>query len=410
MLKNRWYILFCAAIVIGSTSGVNIWSIFRNPLIQEIGATPSSAALPYSVFLIVLGLTSPFGGKLMDKIGAKKVLALGVTLWSLGWFMSGFATSVPMLVFTFGLLAGIGDGFIYTNIVVNALKWFPDRKGFVSGLIVGAAGLGPLIFAPLGYYIISQFNVMMAFKVMGVIFFVLMMIFALQVTSPALGYKPEGWNPPEIDPVQKTKMVEKSPKELIRDPLFYFLWIAFAFGTAAGAMMVAHASAIAQVQTGITAAAATAIVSIFSIFNSGGRLFWGTLSDRIGRYYTMMAVYTVAAVAVLSLTRVSTTGSFTACVAVIATCWGGTLAIFPTITTELWGAKNSGVNYGLMFLGYSMGGFLGPRVAGQSVEMTGSYNVAYTISTVMLVVGLVIFIGVTTQLRKRFVKGSLSGK
>lgn len=405
MRTNRWLIFVLAVMVAFYTAGLNVWSIFQKPLIEQLGATPSSAALPYSICIIMMALAGPFSGRIMDKYGPRVAMLIGIVFWSVGWFASGYATSMTQLIITFGILVGIGDGFIYQNAVANTVKWFPDKKGMIAGLFVGICILGPLYFGPLGQYIITNYDVLMAFKIMGIQSLVFMGLLAMFIKAAPEGYKPAGWEPPVLAEGVKPKHADfgdKTPGQVVRDPIYYILLIAYACGVTAGSMMVAHASPIAQFQMGVTPEQAVGIVSSFFLFNGAGRLFWGFLSDRIGRYYTMMAVFVVNAIAIISLTQItSSVTAFVLTLGVIAMCWGGNMAVYPAITNDLWGSKNAGANYGLMFLGFAGGGYIGPRLAGKSVELTGSYNTAYTIDMVLCIVGLLLFIIVAKMVRTR---------
>ena len=198
--KNRWVIL--AALVINNIclGATYVWSIFNTPLMEANGWQLSQVSLAYSLLLLVTFFANPISGQLQNKVGPQKLMLVALVFWGGGWFLTGFATSLPQLYLFFSLVVGIGTGFGYNTVVSTIPRWFPDRKGLANGLVIGASGLSPLPFAPIGYFLLDRFGVQNSFKGLGIIFLVLMAATFWLITAPPQGWKPEGWVPPPPPP------------------------------------------------------------------------------------------------------------------------------------------------------------------------------------------------------------------
>ncbi|WFO13328.1 MFS transporter [Edwardsiella ictaluri] len=190
---QRWLILLASGVILCQVSYINIWSLFQQPLLAYIpGATISQVVLVYSLLLIFIGLTAPFAGRMMDRFGPRIVIGAGCALWALAWYLASFATQMWHLYLTAGILAGIADGFIYTNCVVNVVRWFPDKKGLAGGTIVAFASLGPFLWKPIAMAYFDPSHPTAFYALSALIFLLTMVLLALFLSAPPVGYQPSG--------------------------------------------------------------------------------------------------------------------------------------------------------------------------------------------------------------------------
>lgn len=376
---KRWLILLFAGIIVGGTAFLNIWSIMQKPLLALFpGSTPSEIVVVYSLTLGMMGLTAPFAGRAMDKFGPRIVLIMGCVMWCVGVYLTSFATQLWHIYVTYCLLIGVGDGLLYTNCVVNTVKWFPDRKALAAGVIATFGALGPMVWAPLAMHFMNGApNVLSIYTNFAVIFVFSMLLLAFFVVPPAEGYKPEGWDPSQSKTGAKLALADKGISGIVRDPVFYAVVLTFMCGTGTGGMMVGHSAAIGINQIGMTPEVAASTVSVFALCNAAGRIILGWCSDHFGRFLTQGCVFLVYILGALVLNIASSTPLFMAGCGLIALGWGGTWASYPAIVSEFWGPRNLGANYGLVFIGASIGGYVYPKIAAVAVETTGTYTLAY---------------------------------
>ncbi|QPR29504.1 OFA family MFS transporter [Edwardsiella hoshinae] len=389
---QRWFILLASGVILCQVSYINIWSLFQQPLLAYIpGSTISQVVLVYSLLLIFIGLTAPFAGRMMDKFGPRIVISGGCAAWALAWYLASFSSQMWHLYLTAGILAGIADGFIYTNCVVNVVRWFPDKKGLAGGVIVAFASLGPFIWKPIAMAYFDPSHPTAFYALSALIFLLTMVLLALFLSAPPTDYQPassrQGNGAPPSAPLNTPSI---SPKGMVRDPAFYVVFPTFSLAVGSGAVMVGHSVAIAVNQLGLDLADAASTVTVFALFNLAGRLLWGALSDRFGRFICQAAIFALYCLGALALMRADTYLLFMAGCATFALCWGGSYAIYPAMISELWGSQHLGVNYGILYLlGPASGSLIFPRIAAQAYEQSGSYAQAYYAIIVIALISLV---------------------
>ncbi len=403
-IMKRWLILLFAGVIVAGTAFLNIWSIMQKPLLALFpGSTPSEVVLVYSLTLAAMGLTSPFAGRAMDKFGPRIVLIFGCIMWCVGVFLTSFATELWHIYVTYCLLIGVGDGLLYTNCVVNAVKWFPDRKALAAGIIATFGALGPMVWVPIALNLMDgASSVLDIYQGFAVIFVFSMLLLAFFVVPPAPGYKPEGWDPSKAASKGKGIILShKGISGIVKDPVFYAVVLTFMCGTGTGGMMVGHSAAIGINQIGMTPAVAASTVTVFALCNAAGRIVFGWCSDNFGRFITQGCVFLIYIIGANVLNIATTTPMFMIGCGLIACGWGGTWASYPAITSEFWGPENLGANYGLVFIGASIGGFVYPKIAGYAVETTGHYTLAYICAMAFAAAGIVIVYWMSTMYKKR---------
>ncbi|USD63828.1 OFA family MFS transporter [Vibrio sp. SCSIO 43140] len=378
---------FCINLCLGI---LYAWSVFNKALVSEWGWSAADASSPYAIATITFSICLLVAGVLQDRMGPRNILILGATLTGLGMIASSFAESVMMLNITFGMITGAGIGFGYACLSPSAMKWFhPSKKGMVNGLIAAGFGLAAVYLAPLTSSLIGSMGISSAFMVLGVGVLIIAVPLAATINNPPAGYQPEA---PKVKagqaPVQVKKATDISWKAMLKTPQFYSLWVMYAFAAAAGLMIIGNITNIASVQANLPNA--VYLASLLAIFNSGGRIAAGILSDKIGGVRTLMLAFILQGVNMVLFSTFTSEFMLIIGTAVAAVGYGTLLAVFPSLTAEYYGLKNYGTNYGVLYTSWGIGGAIGAAIVGYSMTHGGGYNLAYTISAVMMGVCIVL--------------------
>jgi len=379
---NRWMRVVGAILVQLALGSIYAWSIFNTPLATELGYTDSKDLLVLGIFATSLagfGLFVQVGGRLQDKRGPRQIAMLSGVIYAIGYIISWqFTDSIGMMYVGYGVLgAGVGIG--YSCALSCCVKWFPDKRGLVSGLSVAGFGAGTFIFAQVGQYIINNGSspsagLSDAYLYLGLIFLAMVVGGSQLLCDPPTGYCPAGWTPPKTGAGSTAKKQFK-PKEMVKTKSFFLLWVMFVLSATCGLMMIGNVGNAGKSLTEnatIVAENAT-IVGILAIFNGAGRIVWGMVSDKLGRTKAMKIMFLLqgiilfgAAAFMMSDPANETTAfvGFTAFVSLVGFCFGGNFALFPPTTSEYFGTTNFGNNYGLVFTSYAVGGIIGGLMPG----------------------------------------------
>jgi len=345
---------FCMQLAFGAVYG---WSVFLNPLREQFGAGKAEANLTFTITLAVLGVTAGFGGCLQRWIGPRSTATIAGLLYGCGVILSGFAPNLGTLYLSYGVLGGIGLGFGYIVPLAVLIAWFPDKRGFITGLAVTGFGLGALVTSPLATELIRVYGVQSTLIVLGAAF-LLIAVAAAQFLRPApADYAPPGWTPVMQ---QTSSSTEMTLGEALRTPHWYLLWSILALNVTAGAALISVAAPLAQELTQVGPATGATAVCVISLFNGMGRLVWGAVSDRVGRQNAFMAMFLLQTVAFAALPAVDQFWLLLAPAAVIALCYGGGFGTMPAFATDVFGPKNAGAIYGAMLTAWSAGAIVGP--------------------------------------------------
>jgi OFA family oxalate/formate antiporter-like MFS transporter len=346
---------FCMQLALGAVYG---WSIFLNPLREQFGASRPETNLTFTITLAVLGVTAGFGGGLLRRIGPQATATIAGVLYGGGVILSGFAPNLRTLYVFYGVLGGVGLGLGYIVPLAVLIDWFPDRRGFITGLAVTGFGLGALVTSPLATELIKAVGVQSTLTMLGIAY-LLIVVAAAQFLRPApAGFSPPGWA--SVAPQQAASRGQVTLSVALRTPQWYLLWLMLALNVTAGAALISVAAPLAQELTQVGPALGALAVCVISLFNGLGRLFWGALSDRLGRPHTFLALFLLQISAFAALPAVDHFGILLIPAAVIALCYGGGFGTMPAFTTDVFGAKNAGTIYGAMLTAWSAGAIAGP--------------------------------------------------
>jgi len=363
------------------------WSVFKKALVVDFGWSNADASLPYTVAIITFSLSLLVAGIVQDRMGPRRVLIFGTSLVGLGMIVSSFATTPLMLTLTFGVLTGSGIGFGYACLSPSAMKWFhPSKKGLVNGLIAAGFGLAAVYLAPLTSTLITTYGINTSFLILGVAVLIIAVPLACTINNPPVGYEP----PAPANGLSKaaTKPIDINWRGMLKTPQFYSLWVMYAFASAAGLMIIGNITSIAATQANITDAAY--LVVILAIFNSGGRVAAGMLSDKIGGVKTLMLAFIMQGINMVLFVSFKTDFTLMIGAAIAGVGYGTLLAVFPSIIADFYGLKNYGANYGVLYTAWGISGFIGPVVAAFAVDTTGTYTLAYTVCAVMVAIAIVL--------------------
>ncbi len=376
---NRWLVVLGAVLLQLCIGAIYSWSLFNQPLMDKFGWSKNETVLTFSIAIFVFAFTTIFSGRLQDKIGPKKIATIGGMLYGTGLFLASKATSITLLYISFGVLAGIGVGFVYVCPLSTCIKWFPEKKGFITGIAVGAFGLGSLVFKSIILSLLASKGVSETFFYLGIIFMILILLGAQLLRLP-----PEGYNMNDKNSINSIEQNNFTVKEMMRTKSFYFIWIMYLFGCISGLLVIGLAMDIGIQLAGLEPAVATNAVAMIALFNAGGRLIWGTASDKIGRIKVVLFMFIITAICMIVLSVVPLNFIiFFTCLAGVSFCFGGFLSVFPTITGEFYGIKNLGSNYGLVYQAYGIAALVGPII----VANVGGLKPTFMISAVLAIIG-----------------------
>lgn len=395
--KKRWLVLIASCLINLCIGSLYAWSVFAAPMAEYIGSlkgitmTASNLAIVFTVANSVGPVTMISGGKLNEILGTRMVILIGGLMFGGGMLVSGFATEKTLLIIGYGLLTGLGMGAAYGCTITNTVKFFPDKKGLIGGISTASYGLSSVLIPPLANRLIDQMGIARAFRVIGIVMMILIAVCSLFIEKCPDDFQPDGFTAVKSNLPKKTSAsTDKNWKEMLASPVFYVMILMMTCGAFSGMMCISQTSNIAQTNIGLTPAAAALMVSVLALFNAGGRVGAGYISDKIGRIGTLRIalILSLLGLGILYLCGSGQTALFVAGISCIGISFGAFMGVYPGFTSEQFGSRYNGVNYGIMFIGFAFAGCFGPTVMGRILGATGSYAMAFVIAAVISVCGL----------------------
>ncbi|HEX7623299.1 MAG TPA: OFA family MFS transporter [Anaeromyxobacteraceae bacterium] len=365
------------------------WSVFSKQLVEAVdkggfGWTKMQATLPYTVAIAFFAIMMIPAGLIQDRVGPRVVASAGGILSGLGLLVASFAGPGAVLpaVLGFGVLGGSGFGLGYAAATPAAVKWFPpEKKGLITGLVVAGFGVAPVYIAPLSKYLLGAYGTAASFRILGFGFLVAATAFAQLVRNPAAPVLPKK---DAVASALASARPELTWRDMIRTPAFWSLWLRYACAATAGLMIIGHMAKIVAVQSGNTVKIGFVFVALLACFNAAGRVVAGVVSDYVGRVVTIGLVCVFQALAMFLFSNFTSIGGFVVGAAVVGFSYGACLSLFPATVADTWGTKNLGLNYGILFTAWGVGGVFGPMLAGWIADRTGSYANAYDVAGALL--------------------------
>lgn len=364
------------------------FSVYVNPLIEKYNWSKSSVSLAYTLNIIFTAVVPLCCAKLRKKLKINKYCLIGAFFYSAGIILCGFIQgSVYEFYLYFGVLTGAGIGFVYTSLAIYVVQMFPDKKGMAAGLYTACYGCAPFFWAPLASWLIINKGLDSAFMYIGIFFMaglVLVTRFLPEIPSDfAQAMSRQQSATPEAPSVY-----EKTPGELLTTPLFYVIMVLYTCGMSSGAMALGLGSPILQSSLGYSPETAAIVVGFFAIASASGRLFWGFLSDKIGRPNVLICLCVITAVSMITLSYTRTEFLFIPAIMCIPFCYGAYACTISPATVECFGKKHFATNYNMVFQVFAFSAVIGPQVISLSEMLTGGFQAAFSVAVVLALVGL----------------------
>jgi OFA family oxalate/formate antiporter-like MFS transporter len=389
-MKNRWTIAIAGVFLQVALGAVYAWSVFRVPLAKQFGWSISEVTLTFTISIFVLGISAFFGGLWLNRKGPRIVAITGGFLYGMGVFLASFSDhKLWWLYLTYGVIGGIGLGFAYIVPVAVLVKWFPDRRGLITGIAVGGFGAGALVTAPIATRLIQSVGVLQTFAYLGIAFLIVTVVAGYLMQNPPEGWRPEGWKPTASEVSQRAGH-DYTLGEALRTWQWWALWLLLFLNTSAGISVISQESPLFQELARVTAVAAASMVGIASIGNAFGRVFWAWASDSITRRATFVVMFLTQAVLFWILPSISSASVLTFVTFVILMCYGGGFGTMPAFVADYFGSKNVGPIYGLMLTAWGFASAFGPLLIAYMRQSSGTYRGALHVIALVMAVSVVL--------------------
>ncbi len=387
---KRWGIALAGILMQMALGAVYAWSVFRTPLVKQFHWSISQVTLTFTICIFVLGVAAFFGGLWLNKAGPRPVALTAGVLYGLGVFLASFsAYKLWWLYLSYGIIGGAGLGFGYIVPIAVLVKWFPDRRGLITGVAVGGFGAGALVTAPVATRLIQSVGVLHTFAYLGVAYLIVVVATGLFMQNPPAGYAPPGWKPSETQVKQRT-IEDYTLGRALGTWQWWALWLALFLNTSAGISVISQESPMFQEIAKVTAIVAAGMVGIASIGNAVGRVFWAWVSDAITRRWTFVVIYLFQAVLFWVMPSLTTASLLTVLTFVILMCYGGGFGTMPAFAADYFGAKNIGPIYGLMLTAWGFASAFGPLLIAHLRQTGTSFAHGLHVIAVILLVSVVV--------------------
>jgi OFA family oxalate/formate antiporter-like MFS transporter len=390
MKTNRWGIAVAGVLLQVALGAVYAWSVFRVPLAKQFGWSISEVTLTFTISIFVLGISAFFGGLWLNRKGPRIVALTGGFLYGAGVFLASFSGhKLWWLYLTYGVIGGVGVGFSYIVPVAVLVKWFPDRRGLITGVAVGGFGAGALITAPVATRLIQGVGVLSTFAYLGIAFLLVTVVSGYFMQNPPEGWKPEGWTPAGTQATQQSNR-DYTLGEALRTWQWWALWLLLFLNTSAGISIISQEAPLFQELGRVSAVAAASMVGLASIGNALGRVFWAWASDSITRRATFVVMFLAQVALFWTLPSIHSAGMVTIVAFIVLMCYGGGFGTMPAFAADYFGSKNVGPIYGLMLTAWGFASAFGPLLIAYMRQASGTYRGALHVIAVVMAVSVVL--------------------
>jgi len=392
-IPNRWGIALAAVIMQICLGAVYGWSVFKIPLMRTEHWAEVDVQLNFTLAILFLGVGTVIGGLWQDRVGPRLVATVAGVLYGLGYLIAAYGNahhSLGTIYAGYGVLSGLGMGMGYITPVATLVKWFPDKRGLMTGVAVCGYGAGALVMSPIAARLIQSRGIPFTFAALGIVYLIVVIICAQFYANPPQGWRLPGWEPRGAV-AKAASTYDFTVREAASTWQFYLLWLMLFLNVSAGIMIISQASPMAQSKefVGMTALQAASMVGLISIFNGLGRVFWAWVSDFIGRARVYFLLFAIQAVVFFLLPHIHNATMFSVAFAIIGLCYGGGFGTMPSFTADFFGAKYMGGIYGWILLAWGAAAIPSPIMIARLHQKTGAFSTAVYIIAVVMVVSLV---------------------
>lgn len=389
-MSNRWTIAVAGVLLQVALGAVYAWSVFRAPLIKQFGWSVSEVTLTFTISIFVLGIAAFFGGLWLNRRGPRIVALTGGFLYGLGVFLASFANHrLWWLYLSYGVIGGIGVGLSYIVPVAVLVKWFPDRRGLITGIAVGGFGAGALVTAPVATHLIQSVGVLKTFAYLGVAFLIVTVIAGYFMQNPPEGWRPKGWAPTASQSAQRSGH-DYTLAEALKTWQWWALWMLLFLNTSAGISVISQEAPLFQALAHVNMVTAAGMVGVASIGNAFGRVFWAWASDSITRKATFLVMFAAQVILFWILPSVSSASILTVLAFIVLMCYGGGFGTMPAFAADYFGSKNVGPIYGLMLTAWGFASAFGPLLIAYMQQRSGEYRAALHVIAFVMAVSIVL--------------------
>jgi OFA family oxalate/formate antiporter-like MFS transporter len=371
--QNRWLVAAAGVLMQIAFGAVYAWSVFRIPLSKAHGWTIAEVTAAFELAIFVVGLAAFAGGLWMKRSGPRPVGIAAAILYGLGTMLAGKSHDLWMLYLTYGVIGGAGLGLGYIVPIATLVRWFPDKRGMITGLAVAGFGAGALVTAPAANSLVASVGVDRTFEVLGLAYLVVVFACALVMRNPPEGFVPAGYRAATSQSGRSASR-NFTLGQALGTWQWYALWLTLFLNTTAGIAIISQASPMAQEISGVSSATAAGMVGLISIANGSGRFLWAWFSDAVGRRTVFLMMFLLQSAAFLLLSQVHQFGVLSLLAFVILLCYGGGFGTMPAFATDYFGAGQIGSIYGMMLTAWGCAAVFGPTLVAGIRQVTGHYQ------------------------------------
>jgi OFA family oxalate/formate antiporter-like MFS transporter len=370
---KRWGIAIAGILIQVALGAVYAWSVFRVPLAKQFNWSISEVTLTFTIAIMALGFASFFGGLWLKRVGPRVVVLTGGLLYGAGVFLASYSYhGLWWLYLTYGVIGGVGLGFSYIVPISVLVKWFPDRRGLMTGIAVGGFGAGALITAPVATQLIQSVGVLHTFAYLGIVYMIITVIPGYFMQNPPEGWTPGKWTPGKKQPVHRNTK-DFTLGGALKTWQWWALWLLLFLNTSAGISIISQEAPLFQDLAKVTAIIAASMIGIVSIGNAMGRVFWAWASDLMSRRVTFAVMFIMQIGLFWILPGLHSAASVTGIVFIILMCYGGGFGTMPAFVADYFGPTNMGSIYGLILTAWGFASAFGPLLIAHMRQTSGAY-------------------------------------